>query len=58
MIPPGAVYIFKIIRVTVKAIAADGYKFDGWSGAVTSNEDSITLTVNPHNKFICILLNR
>jgi hypothetical protein len=31
--------------VTVKAIASDGYKFDGWSGAVTSNEDSITLTV-------------
>lgn len=36
---------FQNIPVTLKAIAADGYKFDGWSGAVTSNEDSITLTV-------------
>ncbi len=32
--------------VTVKAIAAKGYKFDGWSGSITSNEDSITISVS------------
>ncbi len=36
---------FRDNPVTVKAVAAKGYKFDGWSGSVTSKEDSITVSV-------------
>jgi len=32
-------------EIHLKAIPASGYKFDGWSGAVTSNDPSITLSV-------------
>ncbi len=31
--------------IHVKAIPDPGYKFDGWSGAVTSQDDSLTLNV-------------
>lgn len=31
--------------ITVKAIPADGYKFDGWTGDVTSNGDSLSISV-------------
>ena len=31
--------------VTLKAVPDIGYKFDGWSGAVTSTNDSITVSV-------------
>ena len=36
---------FRDNSVSVKAIADKGYKFDGWSGSVTSNKDSITVSV-------------
>ena len=36
---------FRDNPVMVKAIADKGYKFDGWSGTVSSNEDSITVSV-------------
>ena len=36
---------FLNVPVEVKAIAKDGCKFDGWSGAVTSNDPSITLSI-------------
>jgi len=34
------------VPVQLKAIPAAGYKFDGWSGAVTAADDSISLTIS------------
>ena len=36
---------FRDNSVMVKAIPDNGYKFDGWSGSVSSNDKSITLSV-------------
>jgi len=36
---------FMNVPIEVKAIANEGYKFEGWSGSVTSNDRSITLFV-------------
>lgn len=43
--PWNGVY-FKNNPVTVKAIAYNGYKFDKWSGTVTSDDVSLSLSVN------------
>ncbi|MBN2092826.1 CotH kinase family protein [candidate division KSB1 bacterium] len=36
---------FVSVPVEVKAIAKDGYKFDGWSGDINSNDPSITFSI-------------
>ena len=43
-LPFNGVY-FQGNPIHVKAIPDPGYKFDGWSGAVTSLDDSLTLSV-------------
>lgn len=37
---------FNGVPVNLKAIPVAGYKFNGWSGAVTSDDDSITLAIS------------
>jgi hypothetical protein len=39
---------FLSIPVELKAVANEGYKFDGWSGAVTSTDPAITLSILRH----------
>lgn len=39
--------------VTLTAKAADGYRFEGWSGAVTSSEESVTVTADKAVSLVC-----
>lgn len=49
-LPWSGVY-FQNNNVQLKAIPKPGYKFDGWSGAVTSEEDSINASLNRTTSF-------